>query len=178
MSLHNAELVMLDRSDPAQIAAFERGFHAAFSRVPSNRLVRTLWEWDDDTRRLRTRIPYDEQEIFALFRPDREVCLGMAVNRALRSFQSSAFGFAVPADSPPACELLALYIEPDPVLAPQFGRMTRTCFAQLAASGLAVAYATTATRVLPLYRRLGAKIIESRTIGTEERHFLCFDLSK
>ena len=40
-------LERLDLADPEQIAEYERAFYAGFQRARGNRLIRTLWNWDD-----------------------------------------------------------------------------------------------------------------------------------
>lgn len=173
-------LEILDHQDEVAVAAYERAFHHAFStRAPGNLLVRTLWRWDDATGRVATRVPYHEQLVLLARAPDRTVLMAMAVNTAMRQLQSAAFGFALPAaDAAGACEIMVLFVAERRELVRQLPPLCRRGFALLVERGFRTAFATTATRLLPLYRWGGMEVIESRTIGGEQRHLLRLDLVK
>src|SRR4051794_40778138 len=102
---------LLDPDDCTARGAYERAFHAAFQRVPGNRLVRSLWLWDDQAGRLATRLPYADQLVY-LTRREGEIDGALAVNIRLAQFQSAAYGFAAPAEAW-ACELLSFFAVSD-----------------------------------------------------------------
>jgi hypothetical protein len=173
----------LDLSDPREIEAYERAFHAAFERATHNRLVRWLWEWDDAGRRLRTRIPYEDQAIWVLPPSPGSVTTGLGVNVRMRGLQASAFGFRLPDDAGPGagerrfCEILTLFIVRPESLRRQFA-VWREVFGNLRGLGFTHAVATTAPKVLPLYRFLGARVLAEACVEGERRIFLEFDLSR
>ena len=98
MTIGPFRLEMLDVTDPAAADQYELAFLKAFQRATANRLVRSLWRWDEENSRLATRVPYDEQLVWVL--RDCAIETGMAFNIGMRQFQSAAFGFS-PRPFPP-----------------------------------------------------------------------------
>jgi hypothetical protein len=70
----------LDASNPAQVAEYEHHFYQAFAALTDNTLVRLIWDWDDQARRLRARIPYADQVIYCLRDDQGRLAAAMAVN--------------------------------------------------------------------------------------------------
>jgi hypothetical protein len=166
----------LDPFSATERECYERAFYAAFQRALGNRLVRRLWLWDDSAQRVATRIPYDEQTIFVLRDGKGRIVTGLAVNHALRSFQSAAYGFSLPEQHQGCCEFLTVFSVEEYRLTTRF-KFWRDSFDALRDSGFRTAYATTAHRVLNLHRLLGARILRENEIEGEVRYFLKFDLS-
>jgi len=167
----------LDTADPAACADYERAFHEAFSRVTGNRLVRTLWQWDDARQRLATRIPYADQVVFVARDGHGRIETAIAANVALHAFQSAAFGFPHPVRVDGCCELLTFFTVQNFRLDLKL-RFWAACFAELRQRGLRTAYATTAARVLPIYRRMGGDVIGETVRDGEARYFLRFSLAR
>ena len=171
----------LNASDPAVREAFEQFFYRGFEHATHNKLIQTLWEWDLPNRRLRTRVPYEDQLLWGRYTGER-FDAGVAVNVRLRELQSAAFGFEVPPELAPhaakgqVCEFLTLFVVEDHSL-PGILAFWKEVFAELRAEGFTHALATTATKILPLYRRIGAIVIDEAVIQGEARHFLQFDLA-
>ncbi len=167
----------LDTTDAAACAAYERAFYAAFSRVTGNRLIRALWQWDDARGRLATRIPYEDQLVFVGRDARGRIETVIATNVALREFQSAAFGFAPPAEAAGCCEFLTFFTVSDFRLGVKL-RFWEACFAELRRRGLYIACATTAARLLPIYRRLGGEVLAETVVEREARYFLRFSLDR
>jgi hypothetical protein len=167
----------LDASSASEREAYERAFYTAFQRAAGNRLIRQLWQWDDAAGRVATRIPYDEQIIYVLRDEGGRIVTGLAVNHLLRSFQSAAYGFSPPPNHDGCCEFLTVFSVEEYRLATRF-EFWRNSFTALRAAGFHTGYATTARRVLNLYRLLGAKILKEAEIEGEMRYFLEFDLRR
>jgi hypothetical protein len=175
MSLRFAEL---DATDPAAVEGYERAFHAAFSRVSGNRLIRDLWLWDDPAARLATRIPYHEQIVLLGWNAAGEIETAMSFNFAMREFQSSAFGFAPPEPTEGTCELIVFFTLGHRHLSRVVSNLIH-CYAEMRARGFHTAYATTAPRPLPTYRRIGGtEVVDEREIDGEMRYFLRVDLAR
>jgi hypothetical protein len=183
--MNNAARVtrLLDLNDPREIEAFERGFYAGFEEATHNRLVRWLWDWDHEAHRLRTRIPYADQRIWALHDREGALTSAIAVNVALRSLQAAAYGFAVPAvlsaagETGQVCEFLTFFATGEHDFARK-RRLWRELFEDLRATGFRHAVATTSPKVLPIYQWMGAAVIEEVRVDAETRLFLHFDLSR
>ena len=170
---------LLNRDDPAEIAAYERAFYRGFAKAAHNRLVRWLWDWDDAAQRLRTRIPYAEQAIWVLPDAAGGVDAAIAVNLELRTLQAAAYGFAAPATAPGDrfCEFLTLFTVENFSLTGKFPLWTEM-FDDLRAAGFTHALATTSPKILRLYRWMGAQVIGEAAIEAEVRYFLRFDLAR
>lgn len=173
----------LDGSDAGEVEAFERAFYRGFEQVTHNRLIRWLWDWDHAARRVRTRIPYGDQQIWVLSERPGEIWAAIAVNTRLARLQGEAFGFTVPAALREAaaagrvCEFLTLFAVGDKSLVRKLP-LWREVFQDLQAGGFTHALATTAPRMLPLYRWIQVEILDRKQIEGEERLFLQFDLSR
>ena len=166
---------VLDPADTAQRADYERAFYAAFQRVPGNRLIRSLWLWDDSAGRIATRVPYEDQIVY-LLRMRGALDGGLAVNVRLAQFQSAAYGFAPPADLAGACEMLAFFSVSDRRFAIK-RRFLRDRFADLRARGFRTGYTTASSRLYGVYLHFGAQLLDQAEIRGEQRYFLALDLS-
>ena len=161
---------VLNRSTD-EIREYESAFFQSFSKVESNRLARKLWLWDFDSERICTRIPYEDQIICALRDQAGQLRSAMAFNIALRHFQSSAYGFAAPEAPAASFEVLTFFAASAQTL-DVYSSFWSNCIALLRGIGLTIGYATTAFRPLPMYRRIGWRILEEREIESEKRYFL------
>jgi len=171
------QLEQLDSRNPLECAAYERAFYRAFVGITSNRLIRTLWRWDLDAERLATRIPYADQTIYLTRDADRAIEMVMAVNTALRAFQSQAFGFALPDDPAGYCEMLAFFsVRRTPLT--RMLRFREAVFTALNERGFQTAYGSTAARLLRFYRQFGATVLAQTEVEGEERYLLRYDLSR
>jgi hypothetical protein len=170
-------------TDATDVEAFERAFYRGFEHVTHNRLVRWLWDWDHEARRLRTRIPYADQQIWVMTGNSDDIWAAIAVNTRLVQLQGAAFGFEVPvnlreaASAGRVCEFLTLFAVGDPSLNRKLP-LWREVFPDLLGMGFTHALATTAPRLLGLYRWIHAEIVGTTRIEGEERVFLQFDLSR
>ena len=172
----------LDANDPAVRDSFERLFYRGFEHSTHNRLIRTLWDWDIPGERLRTRVPYEDQALWGRFTNDR-FDAGAAVNVRLNQLQSGAFGFTMPLELTPqaaqgrVCEFMAFFVVDDNSLSGLFA-FWNDVFEALRELGFTHTIGTTAPKILPLYRRIGAIPIDEAVIDGETRYFIHFDLSR
>ncbi|MDY7089197.1 MAG: hypothetical protein SYR96_29335 [Actinomycetota bacterium] len=175
---------VLDPDDVGQLSEYERDFYRAYAGLSDNRLIRTIWDWDDRDRRLRTRIPYRSQIVYCQRTVSGRLAGAMAVSLAPeREFQAAAFGFSPPSQGGPrqarACEILNVM---SGHAGPRWSVATYTAFIRgfgygnLASKGFDVAYATCTRRRLRPYLTLGAELIDQVCIDGEERFFLRWSL--
>jgi hypothetical protein len=167
----------LDLSEPAAVAEYERAFYEGFVGVVGNRLIRDLWIWDDEARRLRTRVPYEDQVVFVARNGEGRIETAFATNLALRHFQSEAYGFSIEGDAAGCGEVLTFFT----LGAKRLGErllFVDACFAELRARGLHTAYTTIGPHLLLTYRRLGAEVLAAREIRGETRYFLRFSVQR
>ena len=167
----------LDLANDTEIANYERAFYGAFVRVQGNRLIRTLWQWNDAQRRLATRIEYTDQLIFVGRDGAGRIEMAIATNIACRQWQSAAFGFHGPMAGGTCCEFLTFFTVSEFRLSFK-RRFHRAFFAELRQRGLRTAYATTAPRLLRAYQRIGGVLVDQKEIAGEMRYFLEFALER
>ena len=173
------DLEVLNIEDPRAIIEWEKALDAAFSHVQGNRLIRSLWLWDDPNERLAMRIGYSDQRIYYWRNAERTLTSGMAVNVRMQQFQAAAFGFQLPepeGDTNVHCEVLAAINSEHWGLSGDF-QFRRTMFADLYKLGFRWVWATTSDRNYHLYQRMGAELVEERWIGEERRRLLRFRLN-
>jgi len=163
---------ILDPSDDAARIAYERAFYRAFAPVAHSRLLRALWLWDDDGKRLATRLPYGDQRIY-LRRKDGSLHGALAVNVRMAGFQSAAYGFAPPAEIATSCEMLAFFAATGRGMEAS-ARFWRDCLADLHGLGFRHAYGTARPDTYPTYRRYGAELLQEVEIAGERRYFIRF----
>lgn len=175
--MSDSVLERLDLTSPEARAEFERAFYSAFVQVAGNRLIRQLWVWNETEGRIATRVPYDDQVIYVFRDACGAIATAMAVNVKLHEFQSAAYGFPGPVDRRGCCELLALFVVAGHDLHNAY-HFRAASFDDLYRRGFNTAYATTATRVLRFYLRLGAEQLDEHMVQDERRHFLQFDLRR
>lgn len=166
----------LDPSDAAVRLNYEQGFFTSFERVKSNRLVHELWLWDFEARRLRTRIPYEDQWVFAMRDGAGAVQAALAFNVSMKAFQSSAYGFVAPADTQGCFEVLTFFDPSDRALGFKY-RLWNGCLRVLHEHGFHTGFATTAPRPLPVYRRVGWEVLRQAEISGEQRYFLRYSMA-
>jgi hypothetical protein len=169
-------LELLDPNNLEMRAEYERAFYAGFQRVPGNRLVRKLWVWDDEAKRVATRVPYEDQIIY-IIRRNGAIDGAMAVNVTLNTFQSVAYGFSPPADKTGACETLTFFAVSELRLSTRFG-FWRDCWADLNARGFGIVYTTVGAPVYKIYVRFGITLLAQTEIEGEQRFFLTFDTAR
>lgn len=174
----NRAVTRLNLADPAQVFAYESAFYASFASATHNRLIHWLWDWDHDTRRLRTKLGYDVQAVYAMRDPAGAIDAAIGVNLRPPPLQAAAFGFALPAHLPPerTVEFLTLFAPGEHSLTRKL-ILWREVFEDLLHAGYTDAVATTAAKVLPLYLYMGATRLAEAAPEGEARYFLHFDLS-
>lgn len=171
------EPIILDTGNAAAVLAYEQAFYRAYKRLgPIHPRMGELWDWDDEAGRLRTRIPYGEQWVFAVYDSMGEIVLAGGVNTAMRTLQSAAFGFSIPPDAVAPCELLTVFSGERKDYVRHFRPCWNKTLSRLAAEGFRSAWATAAPRLLPLHRWLGGVEVEQRVIGGLQRHWLLYEL--
>lgn len=164
----------LNLQNPDNIQAFERAFFTAFAPLTHNQLIRKLWIWDEKNSRLKTRVPYDEQTIFVARDQNGDIETALALGIKLQTIQSENYNFHIPL-STHNCEALAFF-----GLGERRMRHTMTfwksCREVLRQRGTENIYGTCAPRVLPVYLWVGARVLESREVEQETRHFFRISL--
>lgn len=164
----------LDVGDLDAHEEYEKAFYDAFSRVPSNRLVRQLWLWDDESRRLRIRLAYEDHAIWVSRRASGELHFAIAAHQDPSRAQSAAYGFVIPCE-PGIFEVLAFFNN-GPTAIREMRSFWRGFLAHMREAGLTRGYATCAARLLLLYKRAGWEVAAETEIAGEARYLLTLRL--
>lgn len=166
----------LNIQDAAAVADYERGFYRGFIKN-SNPGIRAIWHWDDEGKRLRTLIPYQEQKILYVRDENGEVSTGVALNVGLKAFQSEEYGFARPPDDHKWFEILVVFNVGRGSSRALFG-LFQTVHDWMKAEGYVCYYATSAKRALAWHKRIGTEILDERESMGVVRYFLRQDRAK
>lgn len=166
----------LNPQAPAELLVFEQAFYQAFIKMTSNRLIRNLWNWDHEQRRLSTKIPYSEQEIYLLKDANGRIASAASCNMGMSRFQSEAFGFKKPFQHEKYFEVLTLFSgSGHPIKSRcELLESARDMFFH---RGYRFAFATSSQKTLPMYRRLGMEVLRETLFELEKRYFLRIDLA-
>ena len=138
--------------------------------MTTNTLVRRLWRWDDQHRRLATRIDYDDQRIYIGRNPSGALTLAIAATVVPSRWQSAEYGFTPQQCGADACEVLTFFATTrlsGAVIRPFWRRFLTA----IKALGVRSAYATCAAPMLPLYKFAGWKIEDMASIDGEPALF-------
>ncbi len=159
---------------------FERYFYEAFSRLEKQHLIRQIWEWDDDSRKLALKTPDSRSVAYTWLNEQGQNIFYVAGSYHRDTFSQFAFyGFSVPKSIGTYCEVLTLFSTPFCTkslseIDQQF--LKSYCHEQGRLNNCSALLATCAPRLLGLYRRWGWELLESRTIEGEIRHFIAYRL--
>lgn len=174
----------LNIHDPAAVVHYEQMLYADFLPVLRlNPLIRDLWDWDDDYRRLRTRVPYTSQKIALLSHPETgNINFATGVNVHIdRHWQSGTYGFSRPEPTSGVCEFLIMAGREKSWLngIAIYGRYAgEFLFPELMEQGFHTAYSTTADHLLKLYCWCGAKRVDERLVDGHRRTLLRWRLDR
>jgi hypothetical protein len=168
---------LLDIINPQAITDYEHAFYRTFSRVTDNQLIRSLWAWDLTAERLAARIEYAHQRVYVGRDVQGVIEMAIAVNTELEAYQSSAFGFPMPNPKQGCCEFLTFFTVGDHSLKHKL-HFWEGCFKDLSEAGYHTGYASSAARLLPVYRRIGGKVLAECTVEGERRYHWQFSLTR
>jgi hypothetical protein len=167
------QFVILNTDDSKNIGQFERSFFDSFVNI-DNKLIHQIWDWDFSEKRLKTRITYHNQIIYALLNSTQEVIASIAVNVDPTQNQFGEFGFQLPLETEQYCEVLTLFIHPQASLSAfQLSNFVTLCTTDSASRGFNKTYATCGKRLLRLYQRLGCERLDHKVIDGENRYLIC-----
>jgi len=160
--------------------AYERAFYDAYNQLTDNRLVRDLWLWDDEARRLRTRIHYDDQVIFGWRDMHGNLLCALAASVNPREFQAGMFGFQREPDASQrrSCEILNLITTPhlrQSAVRAFYTFVAGYGFQSLRKMGYDVGYSTCTRRRKRVYVFLGGQVLGENVIKDESRYMLLWD---
>jgi hypothetical protein len=150
---------LLDGQDAAAIARYEKAFFRGFGNTPPEDLA-DIFEYDFKARRLKTKIPYTDQDVYLATVHD-VVMAAIAVNFNLsRSLQLETYGFTVP-KSIDVAEGLALF-SLDAQNGALIAALGEFAYERLYRKGIRFVYGTCERRKLVGYQRIGFEKVDER----------------
>ncbi|MDH3973341.1 MAG: hypothetical protein OEV42_03585 [Deltaproteobacteria bacterium] len=171
-------LQLLDTSNPVALRDYEERFYQAFIKLEKQALIRQIWRFDDQNRRIETKIPYSDQAIFNFLEKDH-IFGAVACNVGQKKFQYSEYGFHFSTNKDNEtiriCEILTLFSTKNIIHGKKGIKVCQMLFKH----GFTDVLATTAPRPLPLHKRiLKFDVIDTTVIDGETRYFIHINLKK
>ena len=161
-------LRLLDTSDPIALRRYEERFYQAYINLEKQALIRQLWKFDDQNKRIQTKIPYTDQAIFNIVEKDHAFG-AITFNVGEKQFQYSEYGFHFSSKEKKTCEVLTMFSEKNKIGIEMWIPTCQLLFDH----GFTDLLATTAPRLLPLYKRVFKfDVIDSNVIDGETRYFI------
>lgn len=178
-ALVDTQFGVLSLSEPAEVSAFENAFYAAFSFIGNQALIRQIWNWNDAEESISLKVHYRHTLITYQLNTEGEVSAYVVGYEPGHFSQFEFYGFNAPAYAGNYFEVAALFAT---IKGRNKGIWLKEhfikpfCIPLLVERGFHCMLATCAPKLLPMYMRWGWKLLESKTIESETRHFLYYDL--
>lgn len=172
------EVKRLHPSDHKNWLVFEQEQYSVFSDRVQQNLLRQIWLWDDEEKRISLRQKREELGVLVLTL-NQVPQFYVAANTVHPVFSQLAyFGFESPAAN--EIEVFTLFRTKSCKLSPadiQLHFLKRVCYPEAKRAGAQRLLATCAPALLPLYLRWGWQCIETRNLQGEVRHRISLDLT-
>ncbi len=167
----------LDTSNPEEIVAFEQAQYTAFEQTQI-RTLDIIWECDHRHRRLKSRLPYDRQEVFVAWF-ERRIVAGFAVNRDLTGeLQLEVTGFTVDKSEPDICEGIGLFClqfyAGDAVI---IAELCDHALGRLREQGIRKMYGTCSVGRLRTYKMMGFELLDKTDFHGEQKCLILQDVT-
>jgi hypothetical protein len=171
------EFSFLHKESPTECAEYECASYAAFIRVPKHQLTRLIYDYDEASQRLATRVPYAEQLVYVRRDTNGDITAGISINIAMCRLQAAGFGFQRPTQTFRTAEIL-IFFSNDPLQLRRMNALWHAVAVDLHARGIRVLLATSAVRPLRAYLRAGCDILAETLIAGEKRYFLALAVTE
>lgn len=168
----NLTFSLLDNTDGEAVAHYERSLFRAF--FPHYDAVFPLiWHIDREKRRLRSMIPYADQDIF-IGRLNGAVIAGVSINYAVHKLlQLEMLGFTVDKTQHDICEGRALFsLQMFAGAGSVLARLGEFAYASLVRKHIKKIFGTCSPKMLRGYRHFGFTVIAEGTIMQRRRYLL------
>lgn len=169
----------VDFSNGQEKEIYEKHFYKAFGKIADQRLIRSLWVWDDQNEQLRLQIPDDRVAMYTWENEDRQNAfyVGGIYERSHSQFIN--YGFEAPTGTGKYCEILTLFATD--YFDGNLFRLEKLflkeyCYQEARKNGAVCMLATCAPSVLPLYLKWGWVLLDTKSFDQGLRYFLYFQL--
>lgn len=173
--------VVVNANDSVAMLQFERCFYDAFKSHTSQKLLRQIWNWNDEEQRISLKTPKSELMLFAWYNAQHEPLCYVAGARNPSFSQLQYYGFDIPVDSQNFGEVLTLFTingkrSNGYALNNRF--LKAFCKNYALKEGWKGLLATCAPGVLNGYLRWGWQLRDTIIFQGETRHLLRFDFAQ
>lgn len=171
---NNIITTLLKKNDPLEIEEFERVFYKAFKNI-SDPSLEAVFDIDCSEKRIKTKIPYSNQEIM-IARINSDIVAASAVNFNMKEpLQLEKYGFSIDKNEDSICEGLFVFnIHTNLQLFFAF----KECFIKyLISQNIRKIYSTCSQKRIRGYRLLGFRDIEAYFFKGQKKYLLTMNLN-
>ena len=170
------KIFLLNHKNKAEVHSYERAFYRSFGHVAN---VDHIWTIDHKARTIRTKVPYETQEIYIVKLGERVVA-GAALNFGLDTpLQLEMEGFTIDKSENDYCEILQMFCQLDLMNGTPLLRTLVEFFTQkLKEKKVTRLYGTCSPKLVARYRRIGLQVIGDLVYRDEKVYLLEIDFKK
>jgi hypothetical protein len=175
MSTH--KFIILNTDNSSELCKYEEALFQAFN-VTNNNLIREIWDWNYEEKRVKRRMPYSSQIIFTMQNENGEIDASISINtdRNNRQYKNAGIIYEE-GENEKSYEAFSTFIRPNS----GFSNFQLVKFMKLVIETITTKYGyNTSYGICPLnifviYKRLGCHVIEEKKIKGEVRYFIKFN---
>lgn len=163
---------VLDLNNAEEIIAYERALFRAFQGTEILTLDE-IWDYDKSKRRLKTKIPYQSQEVY-ITKLQGMIIGGVPVNFNMKEpLQLEMMGFSIDKSAENICEGLGVFsLQVFHETIPVGLELRDYAFERIKQKNIKIVYGTCSQRKLKGYLNLKFKVIDERIFKGEKKYLL------
>ena len=173
-----SKVTQLNLNDQDAMVKYEKTLYRAFSDSDIQSLD-LIWNMDHKARRIRTKVPYTNQEVFVLtFVGGTRFQAGLAVNFGMENrLQLEMTGFKIGGSREHLCEALYLFSLADSRMGEMIlNALGKSVFDRMRQKGIKVVYGTCSEKRLRQYMGIGFDKVDERELKGERKYLLRMDV--
>ena len=176
MSAPAGDILLLDPKNQADVHSYERALYRSFGHVAN---LDNIWDIDHKARTIRTKVPYESQEIYMVKLGERVVA-GAALNFSrCGPLQLEMEGFGIDKSGNDYCEILQMFCQLDPSGGtPMLQRLADFFSRKLLEKHMTRLYGTCSAKLVARYERVGLRVIGEVVFRGEKVYLLEIDFKK
>jgi hypothetical protein len=176
MALTDDKILLLRHENEAEVHSYERALYRSFGHLAN---LNHIWNIDHRTRTIRTKIPYESQEVYIVKLGERVVA-GAALNFGRDApLQLEMEGFTIDKSGNDYCEILQLFCQLDLMNGTPLLQTLAEYFSQkLTKKKITHLYGTCSPKLVARYQRIGLQVIGDLVYQNEKVYLLEIDFKK
>ncbi len=166
----------IDKSNQTIIEEYEKELYKAF-KTTEIKTLQKIWHYDDVKKRIKTRVPYTNQEIYALSL-DNKITAALTINFNMNdTLQLEMMGFSIDKSEEGLCEGLVLFSQRkfvgNNIL---IADVSKYAIQEMKNRNIKKFYGTCSKEKLRMYTLMQFEIIDKRVFRGEEKYLLVQEL--